>query len=902
MPSSFSTIPLTPSLPLLTTILDQSPYGVIAYEAIRDATGAIVDYQTIYYNQQVLAITGHTHEQMAQQTLFERAPYMRDHADDLRRIVDEQIPYEVDELLPTKNRWFLFDNRPLDNGFFTTVIDIDDNKRAQQQLSQQQQLLHGVINATDNFITYCETVRNEQGEIVDFIYRLTNRFLTQRSDTTAEQIIGHRMTTYFPSVKQIGLFQRFVEVVRTGKSESFEFHYQADGYDAWYLISTAPLKDGIVLSFKNISALKQTSVQLQKQNELVEGVLSASDNGVIVYKALCDEADNLIDFQVVLINDAALAFSGFQRHKVIGSLVTDLFPDSKQKGMWHQYESTYKTGETFRGRHYYPNLNKWFDVTISKLDDRLVATLNDISQLYLATQQLQEQAHLFDGVLSNITNGLSVLEAVRDDSGAIIDVRYVRVSQAILNDTGLAADQILGKDMARLFPGVKNTRYWSAFMQAFETGEPQHFDLLYTFDGFDNYTDNWVTRLDDNRIISIYSIINEQKQAEAQARQQASLLQTVLDSCQIPIVLFEAIRDSSDQIIDFRYLLQNDTNARLVGLPNAKETSRTMLEVLPNLKSTGIFDEYVRVVESGQPRRIEQYLSDGAVDGWFDISVVKQEDGIVVTVNDLTLLHQTLQRAEQLVNDLKQSNRNLEQFAYIASHDMQEPLRKIQSFGNLLLDYYSSSIPEEGQNMLRRMQSAADRMSQLIRDLLAYSRLSIELEPAKPVSLHQIFLEIKSDLEITIREKNAQINLGDSSVTSWPTLAGNHSQLRQLFQNLLSNSLKFVSPNTTPIVSVQVRSVNTHELPATIVNRAKRSWIAIDIADNGIGFDEKYREQIFQLFERLHGRNEYNGTGIGLAVCRKVAENHGGAITVHSQPGQGTTFTVYLPDSERAKE
>ncbi|WP_080055631.1 ATP-binding protein [Spirosoma aerolatum] len=901
MPSSLPTLPVTPSLPLLTTLLDHSPYGVIAYQAIRDTNGTVVDYQTRFYNQQVLVITGHTEEQMTQQTLFERAPYMREHAEDLRRVVDKQIPYEVDELLPSNNRWFLFDNRPLEDGFFTTFIDIDDNKRAQQQLNQQQQLLQGVINATDNFIAYCEAVRDQTGEIVDFVYRLTNRFLTQRSDVAADQIIGHRMTTYFPSVKQLGLFQRFAEVVRTGKPESFEFQYQADGYDAWYLISTAPLKEGIVLSFKNISALKQASVQLQQQNELVEGVLSASDNGVIVYKAMHNDTSDQVDFQVVLINDAALRFTGYPREQVVGSLVTDLFPHTKQIGMWHQYEQVYKTGETFRGRHYYANLNKWFDVTISKLEDRLVATFNDISQLYLATQQLQEQARLFDGVLDNITNGLSVLEAVRDESGAIIDVRYVRVSQAILNDTGLRADQLLSRTMSTVFPGVKNTTYWTAFLRAFDTGEPQHFEVKYAFDGFDNYTDNWVTRLDDNRIISVYSIINEQKQAEAQARQQAALLQTVLNSCPIPIALFEAIRNSSGQIVDFRYLLQNDTNARLVGLPNVNATNKTMLEVLPILKPLGIFDEYVRVVETGQSKRLEQQFTDSLIDGWFDISVVKQEDGIVITTNDLTLLHETLQRAEQLVNELKLSNRNLEQFAYIASHDMQEPLRKIQSFGNLLLDYYSSSIPEDGQNMLRRMQSAADRMSQLIRDLLAYSRLSIDLEPSKPVSLQQILLEIKSDLEIIIREKNAQITLAHSSNTNLPTLAGNASQLRQLFQNLLSNALKFVSPSTTPIISVQARSVSSYDLPTTIVNRTKRSWVAIDITDNGIGFDEKYQDQIFQLFERLHGRNEYNGTGIGLAVCRKVAENHGGTITVRSQPGQGTTFTVYLPESERAK-
>jgi signal transduction histidine kinase len=774
MSASHSTNSSSPSLSLLTALLDNSPNGVIAYEGVRNAAGAIIDYRTIYFNPQVLAITGHSAEQMTTQSLFERAPYMREHADDLRRVVDEQIPYEVDELMPTKNRWFVFENRPLPNGFFTTFRDIDDTKRSQQELVRQQQLL-------------------------------------------------------------------------------------------------------------------------QQQNDLVEGVLSASGNGVIVYKAVCDDANNLLDFRVVLANDASLRFSGTPRHEVINGLLTDIYPDTKRLGMWHQYEAVYKTGQTFQGRHYYPGIARWFDITITKLNDGLVATFNDISQLYSATQQLEEQARLFDGVLMNMTNGLTVLEAMRDEAGQIVDVRYVRASQSVLSDTGLTASQIIGQPILTLFPGVKQTAYWTAYLNAFETGEPQHFDVHYTYDGLDNYTDNWVTRLDENRIISIYSLVNEQKQAEARVKQQANLLQTVLDSSQIPIALFKAIRDSAGQIIDFQYLLQNDTNARLVGLSSADDTSKTMLEVLPNLKTAGIFDQYVAVVETGQSQRIEQQFSDGVVDGWFAMSVVKQEDGIVVAVNDQTLLHQTLQRTEQLVSDLKHSNRNLEQFAYIASHDMQEPLRKIQSFGSLLLEHYSEALPEEGQTMLRRMQSAAGRMSQLIRDLLAYSHLSIEHAPAVAVSLQRILLEIQSDLELAIQEKHARILVSDGSGSGLPVLTGNPTQLRQLFQNLLSNALKFARPNTVPKVSIRAYPILPDAVPDTVPNRLKRSWVAIDVTDNGIGFDEKYGEQIFQLFERLHGRNEYSGTGIGLAVCRKVAENHGGTITVRSQPGQGTTFTVYLP-------
>ncbi|GAB2544351.1 sensor histidine kinase [Spirosoma aerophilum] len=459
----------------------------------------------------------------------------------------------------------------------------------------------------------------------------------------------------------------------------------------------------------------------------------------------------------------------------------------------------------------------------------------------------------------------------------------------------MTANQLIGQSMVALFPGVKQTTHWQALSAAFVSGKPQHFETTYSYNGHDQFTDNWITRLDEDRLISVYSIINEQKQAESLAKQRSSILQSVLDGCQTAIVLFEAIRDQAGKIIDFKYLIQNEANARLLGYPISETNSKTMLEVLPNLKASGIFDRYVAVTETGQPQQFEQHFTDGRVDGWFNISIVKQDDGFVVAANDLTLLHQTLQRTEQLVSELQRSNHNLEQFAYVASHDLQEPLRKIQSFGNLIIDLHGHHLPEEGQMMLRRMQSAAERMSQLIRDLLAYSRLTGDKDSLVPVRLSALIADILTDLELVIREKKAQLTIHTDLDDTLPTLTGNPMQLRQLFQNLLSNALKFVRPGLIPKISINIQSITADDVPISIPNWAKQPWVAINISDNGIGFDQKYKEQIFQLFERLHGRSEYTGTGIGLAICRKVAENHGGTITAHSKPNEGSTFTVYLP-------
>jgi PAS domain S-box-containing protein len=770
MPASSSTASFTPTPSLLADLLAKLPHGVIAYEAVRDASEHIINYRTTYVNDQALAIIGYSFEQVTSQMLFEWALSALPHAEHIRRVVEEQVPFHFEYFHPATQRWYSIENYPLPNGLFTTFRDIDDARRARQQQENQTRLLQGVMDAMDEAIAYCEAVRDPDGRVIDFTYRLTNTASDTIVGFSADQIIGKRITTFFPELKESGLLQQLIDVVDSGQPKRVEQTYRVDDNEGWYLMSMVPLLNGIVINYKDISASKQ------------------------------------------------------------------------------------------------------------------------------AARQIEEQALIFDDVLKFITNGLCVLEAMRNESGAVVDFRYVRVSQAISKDTGLSVAQMEGKSILSLFPSLQETSYWSAYLTALHTGETQHFELHYQLDRFDNYTDNWVTRIDENRIISIYSIINDQKRVELEVRKQATMLQSVLDSCQMPIVLFEAIRNRNGQVMDFQYLLQNEANARRVNHPVNQTTTRTMLEVLPSLKPMGTFDRYVEVVNTGQPQRFEQHFNINHLDSWFDMSIVKQGDGIVIAANDQTLLRQTLLRAEKLVDDLKKSNQQLEQFAYIASHDLQEPLRKIRSFGDILVRNYNTLLPDEGQDMIARMQSSAERMGVFIRDLLTYSRLTTQDDPFQPVALETLLADIQQDLSVVITETHAQVTVGSSS-QPLPTVNGSLLQLRQLFQNLISNALKFSRSGVQPRVTVQSRTVEPESVPDTVPNRVSQSWIAIDVADNGIGFEEKYEERIFQLFERLHSRSAYSGTGIGLAICRKVAENHGGAIRAHSQPGQGARFTVFLPVS-----
>lgn len=255
---------------------------------------------------------------------------------------------------------------------------------------------------------------------------------------------------------------------------------------------------------------------------------------------------------------------------------------------------------------------------------------------------------------------------------------------------------------------------------------------------------------------------------------------------------------------------------------------------------------------------------------------------------------QELATANEALSDsnnlLSRSNENLQQFAYIASHDLQEPLRKVQSFGDLLKNQYADQLGE-GVVYLERMQGAATRMSTLIRDLLSYSRIHTRRENTVDVSLNEVVKAVLIDLELTIAKNGADVEAG-----LLPTISGDASQLGQLFQNLLTNALKFRRQDTSPVIRVTARWISADSLPAGKQQPANSiAYYCIDVSDNGIGFDEKYLDRIFQIFQRLHGKSEYAGTGIGLAVCEKVVTNHGGFISARSEAGQGATFSVYLP-------
>ncbi len=372
--------------------------------------------------------------------------------------------------------------------------------------------------------------------------------------------------------------------------------------------------------------------------------------------------------------------------------------------------------------------------------------------------------------------------------------------------------------------------------------------------------------------------------AEAQARKRA-----ILESSLDPIVTI----NHKGIITEF-----NRAAEQTFGHPREKILGTKPSDVLfPPIVSAGQdrIDRYLDVGEGSLLGRRVEVTAVRANGDTFEaemaMTISREEGAHVMTffIRDISRRKKAEQEQTRYAAELERSNRELEQFAYVASHDLQEPLRKIRTFSDRLQMICEGKLEETAVDCLQRMQSAAERMQSLIDGLLSLSRVTTQAQKFVPVDLDRIAREVVSDLETQIERVGGRVELDHL-----PTIQADPLQIRQLLQNLIANGLKFHRIEQPPLVKVTGKF-----MPARQQRQSERSpareQCRIVVEDNGIGFDEKHRERIFGVFQRLHPRDVFEGTGIGLALCRKIAERHGGQITARSTVGQGSSFEVLLP-------
>ena len=349
--------------------------------------------------------------------------------------------------------------------------------------------------------------------------------------------------------------------------------------------------------------------------------------------------------------------------------------------------------------------------------------------------------------------------------------------------------------------------------------------------------------------------------------------------------------DDKGQPIDYIFLEVNMAFEEQTGLNRKDIIGKRITEVLPGIENdpTDWIGVYGKVALTGNSARFESYSEK--LGKWYSIIAYSPEKGSFATVSKDITQHKQMEEAleakvRERTAELERSNRELQDFAFVASHDLQEPLRKIRTFGDLLITRAEIHSNDRRHLYITRMRESAGRMQSLLRSLLEYSRVTSREKPREKVELGRAVEEALSNLEMIIHEKEASV-----AVEKLPVIEGDYHQIVQLFQNVIANALKFQRPDETPQIRVYQNKIDDQQSP-------NKNVYQIMVEDNGVGFSERYLSKIFMPFQRLHGKDEFKGVGIGLTICKKIVERHGGSITVRSSLGKGSTFIITLPEMQ----
>jgi PAS domain S-box-containing protein len=376
----------------------------------------------------------------------------------------------------------------------------------------------------------------------------------------------------------------------------------------------------------------------------------------------------------------------------------------------------------------------------------------------------------------------------------------------------------------------------------------------------------------------------------AELENQTNLLNNILVHSSNGISVTEMIRNEDGHVIDAITIMANEAAIKYSGLPKDLYLSARATELDPHIMTSDYGKTCLHTLNTGEPALIQYFLEHTG--RWLELTVSRMDNEHLIHIfTDVTPIKESQLQLERTIDELKRSNQNLEEFAYAASHDLKEPIRKIHFFSDRIKTSISDRMNDVEKKSFERMEMASKRMSSLIDDLLTYSQVSLRPRILEEVDLNQLFNLVLEDLDLEIDQKKAVIKVEQLCVVQ-----GHHRQLQQAFLNIISNALKYNKPGEAPEVFIRCKTIAGREtgLPFSVHEKEKAFYV-IEISDNGIGFDQRDADRIFNVFTRLHGNIEYRGTGVGLSIVRKVIENHQGFITADSELGKGSVFKVYLP-------
>jgi len=686
--------------------------------------------------------------------------------------------------------------------------------------------------------------------------------------------------------------------------------------------------DGVVVTFIDISKAKEL-------DNIIKAVFNSSLSAIMAFRAQRDKNGIINDFKWIAANKEADHFLEKTPEGYIGKSLREEFPEMEKKGLMPRLIDVMETGVPLRTEIQFTvnDQVQWFELSANQMTDGLVVTITHIDDKKTAEEKFRQNYHELMKVKENYRNlNIELEEKVAERTRELSqsEERFRQIANATSDaiwDWDLVQNQIWWSESFFHLFGYERTElstegnFWidhihpddrqrvnEGIHDAINSG--REWSAKYRFRRADGSYASILDRgrvLNDNngtpyRMVGAMMDITESEMAGEQLRVKNEELENLFQE-------FKFVTDFMPQMVwatspDGYHDFYNKGWYDYTGLSYQQTKGEGWNAVLHPDDQERAWQVWSHCLQTGEPYEIEYRLR--AVDGhyrWFLARALPLRDdegriikwfGTCTDIHDQRLMNDVLEarireRTEELEKtnqELEASNNELLQFASVASHDLKEPLRKIHMFSNLIKDRYLAGM-DGAADYMDRIISASARMTKLINDLLTFTRLSVNSVFEK-VDLNTVVNEVMSDLELSINEKGAVIEVDDL-----PEMEIIQGQMRQVFQNLISNALKFSKKDEKPSIRITSERVDDCSLDA---HRQKNGdYCRIVIKDNGIGFDNQYAEKIFTIFQRLHSREKYDGTGIGLAITKKIIEKHNGLIRAYSNENEGATFILLLP-------
>ncbi len=718
--------------------------------------------------------------------------------------------------------------------------------------------------------------------VVDFKVSYCNGAYCRLLNKTRDEIIGSSLLNagFYTSNDPIKVYEQIKRVYATGLPH--ELNYRNS--NLFYHIICSRHNNNVLIIGRDVTHRYQLDLENKKHAERYQSIINSSPDGILLLESIRNKDNEIEDFYISHCNAIGLRLARFPTDAA-GKTLLQTLPHLTGAAQYNLHKQVVKTGEPVQFDTSFRNEKGeeygWFMVSLQKMGDGVLSRFVDLTNKKKNEENAVYQANLVNSILDASFSSVFALKAVRDENDKIIDFTFLIVNERFAGIIGKDKEYLKGKSYLSTLKGAIENGLFHLKVKVIETGIPYRDEIYYKGNGVDGWFNISLTRLGKDGIVQSFTNITESKKDKERLR-------TIINTSHAGMFTLNPIWDESGELIDFKIGILNQAVADFFNKKAEDIIGVSASVQFPKYKQNGLFELYKNTFLKNTPHEIEFFTNENGEDSYFEVRTTRMNDELLVTFTNYTQLKKLQIQLQKSIRELERSNKSLEEFTSAASHDLKEPIRKINFFVNMLKSKFDKTEDTDPFNTFEKLETATRRMIRLVDDLLEYSHLSYVEPELETVDLNQILIRVQEDLELVIQEKKAIFE-----TCKLPVIKGHNQQLLQLFQNLISNSLKYTAPDTPPIITIKTGQVNGSD----IGNEAavNQTYHLVQISDNGIGFDQKYAERIFNIFERLHGKHQYKGSGVGLSIARKVVENHHGFITAFSTPGEGATFKIYLP-------